>query len=152
MKIGIAADHAGMNYFRILIDELTSRGYQIVDLLGDRIIDDYPDTAALVASGIMHKTIDRGIVICGSGVGVSIAANKYPGIRAAVCHEVYSARQGVEHDNMNVLCIGERVIGPALVTNIAEAFINAQFHAEEERYYRRSKKVEFMENRKILMI
>jgi ribose 5-phosphate isomerase B len=145
MRIGIAADHAGLNYLKIITDQLVNKGYRVVDLIGDNIYSDYPDVAMLVAKAIMSKTVDRGILICGSGVGVSIVANKYPGIRAAVCHDTYSAHQGVEHDRMNVICLGERVIGPELAKEIVMQFIEASF-SDNESYSRRSEKIEAIEH------
>lgn len=144
MKIGIAADHAGLNHFKILTNELSANGFRIIDLMGDNLYDDYPDAATLIAKALSQKTIERGILICGSGVGVSVAINKYPGIRAAVCHDCYSAHQGVEHDKMNVLCLGERVIGSALALDIAVAFLNASFSGEE-RHVRRLEKITMIE-------
>jgi ribose 5-phosphate isomerase B len=145
MKIGIAADHAGLGYLKILYNELVAQGYRVLDLVGDNVYDDYPDVARLMSQAIMHKTIDRGILICGSGVGVSIAANKYPGVRAAICHDMYSAHQGVEHDRMNVLCLGERVIGPELAKEISMKFLEASY-LEREKYARRFEKMESIEN------
>lgn len=145
MKIGIAADHAGLNYLKLLYDALVAHGYRVLDLVGDNVYDDYPDVAMLMAQAIMHKTVDRGILICGSGVGVSIVANKYPGVRAAICHDSYSAHQGVEHDRMNVLCMGERVIGSELAKEIALRFLDASF-SEKDNYNRRFEKIEAIEN------
>lgn len=145
MKIGIVADHAGINHLNVLTKELTAMGFRIIDLTGDTIYDDYPDAATIIAKALTFKTIDRGILICGSGVGVSVAVNKYRDIRAAVCHDCYSAHQGVEHDRMNVLCLGERIVGPALALEIAVAFLNASF-SDEERHIRRSEKISAIED------
>jgi ribose 5-phosphate isomerase B len=107
---------------------------------------DFPDFAEAVALKILAGEIDRGILVCGSGVGVSVAANKFPGIRASLCHDTYSARQGVEHDDMNVLCIGARVIGPELAFEIIKAFLGARY-APQERHARRLEKIEAIERR-----
>jgi ribose 5-phosphate isomerase B len=107
---------------------------------------DYPDCAEAVAGAIREKRADRGVIVCGSGAGVSIAANKHPGIRAAVCHDTYTAHQAVEHDDLNVLCIGARVIGIALATEIASAFLRASFSGEE-RHQRRLNKILAIEAR-----
>jgi ribose 5-phosphate isomerase B len=147
MKFVIASDHAGFTYKTILFNEIEAKGYDITDMgtrSGD-IPDDYPDYAAIVADSILNKQADRGIIICGSGVGVSVAANKFKGIRAGVCHDTYSAHQCVEHDNANVLCIGERVIGIELAREIVFAFLNATF-SNEERHIRRLKKIDAIED------
>ena len=144
MRIAFAADHAGA----VLKDELLVRllgaglGYELVDLGGDGSdpTDDYPDFAQRLGNAIVGGEADRGILICGSGVGASVAANKIRGIRAAVCHDTYSAHQGVEHDDMNVLTLGARVIGPELAFECALAFIGATFSGEI-RHQRRLDKV-----------
>lgn len=107
---------------------------------------DFPDFAEAVATRIIAGTIDRGILVCGSGVGVSVAANKFPGIRASLCHDTYSARQGVEHDDMNILCIGARVIGPELAFEIIKAFLGARY-SPQERHARRLDKILAIEQR-----
>ena len=144
MKVGIAADHAGVEYFRILVEEIKSKGYDVIDLTGNEAYEDYPDAAEVIAKAVLQGKIERGILICGSGVGVSVAANKYPGIRAAVCHDSYSAHQGVEHDRMNVLCLGERIIGPELAKELTGIFLEARF-TSEERHVRRSGKIDEIE-------
>ncbi|HVL53227.1 MAG TPA: ribose 5-phosphate isomerase B [Vitreimonas sp.] len=144
MRIAFSADHAGAG----LKDELRARleraglGHELIDLGGDGSDpnDDYPDFARSLAFAVRDGDADRGILICGSGVGASIAANKVRGIRAALCHDTYSARQGVEHDDMNVLAIGARVIGPELAWELCLAFLGAQFSGEE-RHRRRLDKV-----------
>ncbi len=144
LRVGFAADHAGA----ALKDELLRRvaaaraGDQLVDLGGDGSDpdDDYPDFAQRLATAIRDGTVDRGILVCGSGVGASIAANKVPGVRAAVCHDTYSARQGVEHDDMNVLTLGARVIGAEPALECALAFMAATFSGEA-RHRRRLDKV-----------
>ena len=144
MRIAFAADHAGA----VLKDELlvrllgTGLGHELVDLGGDGSdpTDDYPDFAQRLGNAIVGGEADRGILICGSGVGASVAANKIRGIRAAVCHDTYSAHQGVEHDDMNVLTLGARVIGPEPAFECALAFIGATFSGEV-RHQRRLDKV-----------
>jgi len=148
MKIVIASDHAGFDYKTILFKEIQERGFDITDM-GTRnpeLPDDYPDYAVIIANSIINKQADRGILICGSGVGVSVAANKFKGIRAGVCHDTYSAHQCVEHDNANVLCIGERVIGIELAREIVFAFLHARF-SNEERHVRRLEKVNAIEDK-----
>ncbi len=149
MKIVIAADHAGYTYKTILLNYLSKQGYDIIDLGIDNSeeADDYPDRAADVSKAIIAKKAERGILICGSAVGVSIAANKFEGIRAGVCHDTYSAHQSVEHDDVNVLCIGERVIGIELAKDICNSFLKAKF-SEEPRHIRRLEKIKALENKK----
>jgi len=148
MKIVIASDHAGFDYKTILFKEIQEHGFDVTDM-GTRnpeLPDDYPDYAVIIANSIINKQADRGILICGSGVGVSVAANKFKGIRAGVCHDTYSAHQCVEHDNANVLCIGERVIGIELAREIVFAFLHARF-SNEERHVRRLEKVNAIEDK-----
>lgn len=143
MKLAIAADHAGFPLKETLAQTLREQGHEVVDLGTDsaeRAVD-YPDFAEAVSRAVVAGEAERGIVVCGSGVGASIAANKVPGIYAALCHDTYSAHQGVEHDNMNVICLGCRVIGPALAEEIVTAYVGARFQAEEERHVRRHRKV-----------
>jgi len=144
MRIAFAADHAGAAMKDELIRRLTAEvdGHQLIDLGGDGSDpdDDYPDFAQRLGEAIAGDTADRGILICGSGVGASVAANKMRGIRAAVCHDTYSAHQGVEHDDMNVLTLGARVIGPEPAFECAVAFITATFTGEP-RHRRRLAKV-----------
>ena len=128
MKIIIAADHAGFEYKNILLKDIQDQGYEVIDIgTFNKEPDDYPDRAAEIAHAIQNKKGKRGIIICGSGVGVSVAANKFKGIRAGVCHDTYSAHQCVEHDNVNVLCLGERVIGIELAREIIFTFLKAEF-------------------------
>ena len=145
MKIIIASDHAGFDYKNVLLNNIQQQGYQVIDLgTFNTEPDDYPDRAAEVAQAIIDKKGERGIIICGSGVGVSVAANKFKGIRAGVCHDTYSAHQCVEHDNVNVLCIGERVIGIELAREIIFTFLKAEFtHAP--RHQRRLDKISDIE-------
>jgi len=149
MKVIIGSDHAGFNYKTILIVALREKGYDIVDLgTNNELPTDYPDHAADVANAIIEKKGDRGILICGSAVGVSIAANKFKGIRAGVCHDTYSAHQSVEHDDVNILCMGERVIGIELAKDIVFAFLNASFTGEE-RHVLRLAKITAIENKNL---
>lgn len=141
MKIAIAGDHAGFALKQALIQELNRAGYEVWDLgADDETPSDYPDFARKIGDAIRNKEADRGILVCGSGVGACIAANKIKGVRAGLAHDTYSGHQGVEHDDMNVLCLGSRVIGPAPALEIALAFLNAKF-TNEERHARRLKKV-----------
>ncbi len=147
MKIAIGADHAGFEMKKDLIGFVEQQGHTVQDVgtfTPDKP-DDYPDYAVLVAEQIRGGNVDRGILVCGSGVGVSVAANKFKGIRAGLCHDHYSAHQGVEHDDMNVLVLGSRIIGPMLARDAAEAFLNARF-SNEERHVRRLGKVKEIEN------
>ncbi len=146
MKVSIARDHAGVQYAGMLKEEIIRKGYELVPLDPDIAFDDYPDAAEVLAKAIMEGRTDRGILLCGSGVGVSVAANKFPGIRAAVCHDSYSAHQGVEHDRMNILCIGQRVIGEELAREIANIFLEA-VPSVEERHVRRSEKIDTIEKK-----
>lgn len=147
MRIALAADHAGYLLKNELKTRLSALGHTVADLGTDSPAPvDYPDSAEAVARAITSGQADRGIIVCGSGAGVSIAANKFPGIRAAVCHDTYTAHQAVEHDDMNVLCLGARVIGGALALDIAIAFLGATY-AREERFQRRLDKVLAIEQR-----
>jgi ribose 5-phosphate isomerase B len=146
MKISIGADHAGYDMKQQLIEYVRKLGHQVHDVgtFEPGKPDDYPDYAVLVAQDIRSGAAARGILVCGSGVGVSIAANKFKGIRAAMCHDHYSAHQGVEHDDMNVLVLGARIIGPMTAEDATEAFLKAQFSGEE-RHLRRLNKVKGIE-------
>src|SRR5918995_4091913 len=147
MRIALAADHAGYEMKRDLAAALAKAGHEILDLgTHSTAAVDYPDCAESVADALRDGQVDRGIIVCGSGAGVSIAANKFPGIRAAVCHDCYTAHQAVEHDDMNVLCIGARVIGFAVAQEIAAAFLGAVF-SREERHQRRLNKILAIEGR-----
>jgi len=144
MRIALSADHAGADLKSELLRRLAAAGlgHDYLDLGGDGSDpnDDYPDFAARLGHAVRDGTVDRGILICGSGVGASVAANKVRGVRAAVCHDTYSARQGVEHDDMNVLTLGARVIGPEPAFEAALAFLGASFSGEP-RHVRRLNKV-----------
>lgn len=145
MKIAIGSDHAGYLLKGVIREFLTSAGFEVADVGAyNQEPSDYPDFAMAVSSLIVKKEAERGILICGSGVGASVAANKFPGIRAAVCHDTYSAHQGVEHDDMNLLCIGERVIGTELAKEIALAFVSAKF-SFGERHIVRLEKIRLIE-------
>jgi ribose 5-phosphate isomerase B len=142
MKIAIAADHGGFPLKADIVELLQQAGHEPIDLGAHEYItgDDYPDYALLVGKAVQSGQAERGIVICGSGVGACIAANKMKGVRAGVCHDTYSAHQGVEHDDMNVLCFGARIIGVELAREIVLAYVGASFNSGE-RYRRRLNKV-----------
>jgi ribose 5-phosphate isomerase B len=145
MKIVIGADHAGFQMKNAVGDLLRSLGHTVLDVGAfNENPSDYPDFAVLVGKAVLEGKGERGVLICGSGVGVSVAANKIKGIRAAVCHDTYSAHQGVEHDDMNVLVLGSRVIGPKLAEDLVKAFLGANF-TNEERHKRRLAKVAAIE-------
>lgn len=146
MKILLASDHAGFRYKALLLKEIEEQGYTVIDLgTYDETPTDYPDQAATMANALLNNEGDKGIIICGSGVGVSVAANKFRGIRAGVCHDTYSAHQCVEHDNVNLLCLGERVIGIELAREIVFAFLKASF-SNAPRHIRRLEKIDALEN------
>ena len=149
MKVAVAADHAGVPLNETIIAELRRLGHEVVDLgtHDAKSGDDYPDRAADLCHALQQGCAERGVLICGSGVGASVAANKVTGIRAGLAHDTYSAHQGVEHDNMNVLCLGARVIGPALAIDLVRAFLAAQFTGEE-RHRRRLAKIAVLESEK----
>ncbi len=142
MRIAVAGDHAGFHLKREIVRDLRDRGVEAIELgaLEFDPKDDYPDFAVEMAAALKQGRADRGVLVCGSGVGVCIAVNKHPGLRAGVCHDTYSARQGVEHDDMNVLCLGERVVGPALACEIVRTYVAAKF-AAGGRHARRLNKV-----------
>ncbi len=147
MRVALAADHAGFALKEALRPHLASRGHEVLDLgARDDAPSDYPDFAEAVAGALREGRADRGILACGSGVGVAAAANKVPGIRAGLCHDHYSAHQGVEHDDMNVLALGARVVGEALALEIADAFLAARFDGAE-RHRRRLDKLNRIEAR-----
>lgn len=148
MKVALAGDHAGVELKNDLLEALRMMGHEPLDLGGDGSdkSDDYPDYAEKVGEVVRTGVADRGILVCGSGVGASIAANKIPGVRAAICHDTYSAHQGVEHDDMNVLVLGERVIGKALARELAAAFLGATFSGEA-RHVRRVNKVKAIQDK-----
>jgi ribose 5-phosphate isomerase B len=144
-KIAIAADHGGFCLKKLLQEFLRELGHEVVDLgTQSEAPVDYPDYARAVAQEILSKKAGRGILICGSGVGACVAANKFPGIRAAICHDTFSAHQGVEDDNMNILCLGARVIGPELAKDIVRIWLSASFSGAE-RHRRRLAKIDQIE-------
>ncbi len=142
MKIAIAADHGGFSLKADVVKWIEGLGHQVADLGAHQYdaVDDYPDYARYVGQAIQGGQADRGVLICGSGVGACVAANKIKGVRASVCHDTYTARQGVEHDDVNVLCLGARVIGAALAEDVVKAFVTAEFDTDE-RFQRRLEKV-----------
>ena len=145
MTIAVGCDHGGFPLKQAVIDTIAKAGHTVIDL-GTNSTDavDYPDFSASVAKTVLSGKADRGIVICGSGVGATVAANKFKGIRAGLCHDTFSARQGVEDDDMNVLTLGARIIGPLLAIEIIQAFLKAQF-SNAERHLRRLNKVKGFE-------
>ncbi len=141
IRLTIGGDHAGFPLKLLVVQHFAPLVTNLIDCGTDSdASSDYPDFAIAVARQIVNGKADRGLLICGSGVGVSVAANKIPGIRAGICHDTYSAHQGVEHDDMNVLCIGGRIIGPSLAFEIVEAFLKAKYEPQE-RHARRLDKV-----------
>lgn len=142
MKIAVAADHGGFELKNEVVGWLGAAGHEVLDLGAHTYDkgDDYPDFAFLVGEAVQRSAAERGIVICGSGVGACIAANKLAGVRACLCHDTYSARQGVEHDDMNVLCLGARIVGVELARELVNAFVAARFQTTE-RFLRRRQKV-----------
>ena len=147
MRVAIGADHAGFELKQILLDYLRHRGHEVIDL-GTTSEDpvDYPDFAEAVSKVLLDGAAERGVLVCGSGVGASVSANKIPGIRAGLCHDTYSARQGVEHDDMNILVLGARVIGVELARELVNNFLAANFNGEE-RHRRRIQKIKALEKR-----
>jgi ribose 5-phosphate isomerase B len=150
LPVALGADHGGYPLKVELASWLTEKGYAVLDLGATALdpADDYPVFTEAVAQAIVSGQAQRGILICGSGVGASIAANKVPGIRAGLCHDTYSAHQGVEHDDVNILCLGARVIGIELAKELVAAFLNARF-SNDERHCRRLEKVLAIESRVI---
>jgi ribose 5-phosphate isomerase B len=146
VRVAVAFDHRGVKLRERVLEDLRSLGHEVVDLGTDqpepRI--DYPDKALELGRAILAGDAERGVLICGSGVGASVAAAKIPGIRAAICHDIYSAHQGVEHDDMNVLCLGSEVVGPELAADLIKAFLAAEFIGGG-RYERRLEKVKEIE-------
>lgn len=145
MKIGVAVDHAGFPLKAKVIEIVRRLGHEVLDLGTDSTDPvDYPDYAQALGQAVITGRVDRGVLLCGSGVGASVAACKLVGIRAAVCHDTYSAHQGVEHDDMNILVMGARIIGPELVPELVTAFLGAKFSGEE-RHVRRLAKIAALE-------
>jgi len=147
MKIAVACDHGGFPLKAEVIEVIEKAGHQVLDLGTHSASSvDYPDYAQAVGEAIQQGKADRAVLLCGSGVGASVAANKLKKVRAGLCHDTYSARQGVEHDDMNVLTLGARIIGPALVPELVQAFLKAVFN-HDERHVRRLNKVKLLEER-----
>jgi RpiB/LacA/LacB family sugar-phosphate isomerase len=147
MRIVLGADHAGFELKSVLLEDLKGSSHEIIDVGTDGPASvDYPDFAEKVGELVRSSRADRGILICGSGVGASVAANKMNGVRAGLCHDTYSAHQGVEHDDMNVLVLGGRVIGVAMARELVTAFLGARFSGEE-RHRRRLEKIAAIEVR-----
>jgi ribose 5-phosphate isomerase B len=146
MRVAFASDHAGWPLRARLFDELAAGGHDVVDVGSPERVpgDDYPDAAAAVANAVVLGRAERGLLVCGSGVGACVAANKVVGIRAGMCHDSFSARQGVEDDNMNILCLGARVIGEELAAEVLRDFLGARFSGAE-RHRRRLGKIAAME-------
>jgi ribose 5-phosphate isomerase B len=149
MKVAVAFDHRGVKLRERLLAEVAALGHETLDLGTDKPEPrvDYPDKAREVGEAIRSGGAEKALLVCGSGVGASVAASKLTGIRAAICHDTYSAHQGVEHDDMNVLCLGSEVVGPELAAELVRAFLAARFDGGE-RYVRRLKKIEGMEKEK----
>src|SRR5439155_12498312 len=151
MKLVIGSDHAGFQLKVATGDLLRSLGHEVLDVGAfNENPSDYPDFAKAVGREVLDGKAERGVLICGSGVGASVAANKLVGIRAAVCHDTYSAHQGVEHDDMNVLVLGSRIIGVKLAEDLVKAFLGAQF-TNEERHKRRLAKIAVLEQKRVLL-
>ncbi len=148
MRVAVGFDHRGVKLREAVLATIVAAGHEVVDLgvNSDAVRVDYPDVAAAVGEAINDGRAERGILVCGSGVGACVAANKLRGIRAAICHDAYSAHQGVEHDDMNVLCLGSEIVGGALATELVAVFLTAAFDGGE-RYVSRLAKVEKLEER-----
>jgi ribose 5-phosphate isomerase B len=147
MRLVLGSDHAGYEMKQSLAEYLRGLGHEVVDVgTCSTVSVDYPDFAQAVSDAVLDGRAERGVLICGSGVGASVTANKIPGIRAGLCHDTYSAHQGVEHDDINVLVLGSRIIGPELAKELARAFLNAKFSGEE-RHVRRLGKIKAIEAR-----
>ncbi len=142
MRVAIGMDHGGYPLKEFILEELRKEGHDVVDVGAFNLDpgDDYPDFSRAVGEAILSGVAERGVLVCGSGVGAAVAANKMKGIRASVCHDHYSAHQGVEHDNMNVLCLGARIIGSEMAADLIRAFLAAKFSGEP-RHERRLRKV-----------
>ena len=151
MKVAIGADHGGYELKSDIRKLLESLGHEVIDQGAHKFDpeDDFPDFAAPVAASVQAGKAERGIIICGSGVGATITANKFLGVRAGLCHDTYSAGQGVQHDDMNVLCLGARVVGVALAADLVKSFINARLESNEPRFQRRLDKVTAIEKNQI---
>ena len=148
MRVAVAFDHRGVKLRERVLRELADLGHDVVDLgvSDDSVRIDYPDKAREIGEAILAGEAERGVLICGSGVGAGVAACKLPGIRAAICHDMYSAHQGVEHDDMNVLCLGSEVVGAELAADLVRTFLGARFGGGE-RYVKRLKMIEDLERK-----
>ena len=146
MRVGIATDHGGFSLKEELVEQLRAAGHEVVDFGAHRLNegDDYPDYVLPLAQAVAAEQVERGVAICGSGVGASVCANKIRGIRAALIHDHFSARQGVEDDHMNILCMGGRTVGPAVAWDLVQTFLAAEF-SEAQRHLRRLSKVASLE-------
>jgi ribose 5-phosphate isomerase B len=146
MRVAVAFDHRGVRLRETILTELDALGHETIDfgVNTDAVRIDYPDKAREVGEALQNRDADRGILVCGSGVGASVAVSKLDGIRGAMCHDVYSAHQGVEHDALNVLCLGSEVVGPALAVDLIRAFLHARFDGGEP-YTTRLRKIEELE-------
>ena len=149
MRVGIASDHGGFDLKEELIKQLREAGHEVVDFGAHELSegDDYPDYVVTLAKAVATQKVERGVAICGSGVGASVCANKIQGIRAALIHDHFSARQGVEDDHMNILCMGGRTVGPAVAWDLVQTFLSAQF-SQAQRHLRRLSKVASLETQK----
>jgi ribose 5-phosphate isomerase B len=147
MRLVIASDHAGFALKGAVIDHIRRLGHEVVDVgsYDDKPVD-FPDVARAVAAKIVGGDVERGIMVCGTGVGASIAANKMKGIRAAVCHDVHSAHQSVEHDDVNVMCLGAQIVGPWLASDLITAYLEARFASEDPNFARRVAKLHEMDD------
>ena len=147
MRVVFGSDHAGFDMKQKMLKYVQEMGHEVLDVgTHDAAPSDYPDYAEALAVALLNKQADRGILICGSGVGASVAVNKVPGIRAGLCHDCYSAHQAVEHDDINVLVLGSRIIGPALAQDLISVYLKAAFTGEE-RHLRRLAKVQQLEKK-----
>lgn len=146
MRVGIATDHGGFDLKVELLEQLRAAGHEVVDFGANELIasDDYPDFVVPLARAVAAGQVDRGVAICGSGVGASVCANKVPGVRAALVHDHFSARQGVEDDHMNIICLGGRTVGPCVAWDLVQAFLAARF-SQDDRHLRRLGKVAALE-------
>ena len=149
MRVGIATDHGGFNLKEELVRQLSEAGHEVVEFGAYQLNegDDYPDYVVPLAQAVAMQEVDRGVAICGSGVGASVCANKIRGIRAALIHDHFSARQGVEDDHMNILCMGGRTVGPAVAWDLVQTFLGAEF-SQAPRHLRRLEKIASLEARK----
>lgn len=148
MKLAIGGDHAGYPLKVVLKSYLIEKGHEVIDCGSyDPNPVDFPDIAAKLCDAVLQQSAERGLMVCGTGVGASIAANKTPGIRAAVCHDIYSAHQCVEHDNVNVMCVGAQIVGPTIAIELLEAFLKAEFSTSEE-FRRRVDKLHQMDRKR----